>query len=209
MIRVLVADDHPVVREGLKRVIEKDSGMLVSAEASTSQQVLDQVAKERPDVLLLDINMPGRGGVEVLMQLKIHHPALPILVISMYSEDQYATRVLRAGASGYMTKESAPSQLVKAIRKVLRGGKYVSPTLAEKLAIDLGTGSKLPHETLSDREYQVLCMIALAKTVSEIADELSLSVKTISTYRARILEKMDLGNNVQLARYALKQGLVD
>ncbi len=209
MIRILVADDHPVVREGLKRVIEKDSGMLVSAEASTSQQVLDQVAKERPDVLLLDINMPGRGGLEVLMQLKIHHPALPILVISMYSEDQYATRVLRAGASGYMTKESAPSQLVKAIRKVLRGGKYVSPALAEKLAIDLGTGSKLPHETLSDREYQVLCMIALAKTVSEIADELSLSVKTISTYRARILEKMDLGNNVQLARYALKQGLVD
>jgi len=209
MIKVLVADDHPVVREGLKRVIEKDSGMFVAAEASTSQEVLDQVEGNPLDVVLLDINMPGRGGLEVLQQIKAYHPSLPVLVISMYSEDQYATRVLRAGAAGYLTKESAPSQLVKAIRKVVRGGKYVSPTLAEKLAIDLGTGAKLPHETLSDREYQVLCMIASAKSVSEIADELSLSVKTISTYRTRILEKMDLGNNVELARYALKHGLVD
>ncbi|HSR68295.1 MAG TPA: response regulator transcription factor [Acidobacteriota bacterium] len=209
MIKVLVADDHPVVREGLKRIIEKDSAMLVAAEAGTSQEVLDRLVAQLPDVVLLDINMPGRGGLEVLQQIKLHYSSLPVLVVSMYPEDQYATRVLRAGAAGYLTKESAPSQLVNAIRKVVRGGKYVSPTLAEKLAIDLGTESKLPHESLSDREYQVLCLLASAKTVSEIADELSLSIKTISTYRTRILEKMDLKNNVELARYALKHGLVD
>lgn len=209
MIKVLVADDHPVVREGLKRVIEKDSGMLVAAEAGTSQEVLDRLAAKRPDVVLLDINMPGRGGLEILQQIKTHYPSLPVLVISMYPEDQYATRVLRAGAAGYLTKESAPSQLVKAIRKVVGGGKYVSPTLAEKLAIDLGSEAQFPHESLSDREYQVLCLLASGKTVSEIADELSLSIKTISTYRTRILEKMDLRNNVELARYALKHGLVD
>lgn len=209
MIRVLVADDHPVVREGLKRIIERDSAMLVAAEASTSQEVLDQLAANHLDVVLLDINMPGRGGLEVLQQINAHYPSLPVLVVSMYSEEQYATRVLRAGASGYLTKESAPSQLVKAIRKVVLGGRYVSPTLAEKLAIDLGTESMFPHESLSNREYQVLCLLASAKTVSEIADELSLSVKTISTYRTRILEKMGLRNNVDLARYALKHGLVD
>ncbi|HSR50212.1 MAG TPA: response regulator transcription factor [Acidobacteriota bacterium] len=209
MIKVLVADDHPVVREGLKRVIEKDSGMLVAAEAGTSQEVLDRLAAKRPDVVLLDINMPGRGGLEILQQIKTHYPSLPVLVISMYPEDQYATRVLRAGAAGYLTKESAPSQLVKAIRKVVGGRKYVSPTLAEKLAIDLGSEAQFPHESLSDREYQVLCLLASGKTVSEIADELSLSIKTISTYRTRILEKMDLRNNVELARYALKHGLVD
>lgn len=209
MIRVLVADDHPVVREGLKRIIERDSAIVVAAEAGTSQEVLDRLAADRLDVVLLDINMPGRGGLEVLQQIKAHYPSLPVLVVSMYPEEQYATRVLRAGAAGYLTKESAPSQLVKAIRKVIRGGKYVSPTLAEKLAIDLGANSTNPHESLSNREYQVLCLLASAKTVSEIADELSLSVKTISTYRTRILEKMGLRNNVELARYALKHGLVD
>ncbi len=210
MIRILVADDHPVVREGLKRIIESARDMRVTAEAGTSAEVLEAVRLEVPDVVLLDISMPGRGGLEVLSDLRTEFARLPVLVVSMYSEDQYARRVLKAGAAGYLTKESAPGQLVRAIRQVVRGGRYVSPTLAERLAIDLqAPEGKSPHELLSDREYQVFCMIADALTVTEIAERLFLSVKTVSTYRARILEKMGLKNNVEIARYAIRHRLVE
>ncbi len=210
MIRILVADDHPVVREGLKRIIESARDMRVTAEAGTSAEVLEAVRLEVPDVVLLDISMPGRGGLEVLSDLRTEFARLPVLVVSMYSEDQYARRVLKAGAAGYLTKESAPGQLVRAIRQVVRGGRYVSPTLAVRLAIDLqAPEGKSPHELLSDREYQVFCMIADALTVTEIAERLFLSVKTVSTYRARILEKMGLKNNVEIARYAIRHRLVE
>jgi two-component system, NarL family, invasion response regulator UvrY len=161
-------------------------------------------------VVLLDITMPNKSGLDVLKQLHSDMPRLPVLVLSMHSEDQYAVRVLRAGAAGYLTKESAPAKLVQAIRKVVRGGKYVTATLAEKLVYDLdNASSKAPYEILSDREYQVLCMIASGKTVTMIAQELALSVKTISTYRVRILEKLNMKNNAELTRYAIKEGLVD
>ena len=170
-----------------------------------------QVLKSKPcDVVLLDITMPNKSGLDVLKELHAESPRLPVLVLSMHPEDQYAVRVLRAGAAGYLTKETAPVKLVQAIRKVIRGGKYVSPTLAEKLVYDLDVDtSKAPHEVLSDREYQVLCMIASGKTVTDIAEELALSVKTISTYRVRILEKLNMKNNAEITRYAIKEGLVD
>src|SRR6185503_4377405 len=161
-------------------------------------------------VVLLDITMPNKNGLDVLKQIRAESPRLPVLILSMHAEDQYAIRVLRAGAAGYLTKESAPAKLVQAIRKVVRGGKYVSQSLAEKLVYDLDSDSvRPPHEVLSDREYQVLCMLASGKTVTMIAEELGLSVKTISTYRVRILEKFNMKNNAELTRYAIKEGLVD
>jgi two-component system invasion response regulator UvrY len=210
MINVVVIDDHAVVREGLKRIISENPGMAVSGEAGDGHEAM-RVVKENPcDVVLLDITMPNRNGLDVLKQIHTESPRLPVLVLSMHAEDQYAIRVLRAGAAGYLTKESAPAKLVQAIRKVVRGGKYVSTTLAEKLVFDLDSDTdKVPHETLSDREFQVLCMIASGKTVGDIAEELSLSVKTISTYRVRILEKLQMKNNAEITRYAIKQGLVD
>jgi DNA-binding NarL/FixJ family response regulator len=168
------------------------------------------VGNKEYDVVLLDISMPGRSGLDILKQLKGERPKLPILILSMYSEEQYAMRALRAGASGYMTKESAPDELIVAIRKVSEGRKYVTPSLAEKLAISLELGEeKAPHELLSDREYQVMCMVASGKTIKEIADELSLSVKTISTYRSRILEKLSLKTNAAITHYAVQNRLVD
>jgi len=210
MIRILMADDHAIVREGLKHIIAKTDDMTVSGEADNGQQLLDKVREQRFDVLLLDIGMPGRNGLEVLKQIKTDLPRLPVLVLTIYPEEQYALRVLRAGASGYLTKESAPERLVEAIRKVSAGGRYVSPTLAERLAVEAaGDISRPLHESLSDREYQVFCMIALGKTASEIADELSLSVKTISTHRARLLQKMQMKNNSELTHYAMQNHLVD
>ena len=210
MIKVLVVDDHAVVREGLKRIIAENMGMTVTGEAADGFEALRLVKSEPCDVVLLDITMPNKNGLDVLKELHAESPRLPVLVLSMHGEDQYAIRVLRAGAAGYLTKDSAPAKLVQAIRKVVRGGKYVSPTLAERLVFDLGTDSdKAPHEILSDREYQVLCMISSGKTVTEIAEELSLSVKTISTYRVRILEKLKMKNNAEITRYAIKEGLVD
>lgn len=210
MINVVVVDDHAVVREGLKRIISENPGMTVSGEAADGHEALQVVRSTPCDVVLLDITMPNKSGLDVLKQLHFESPRLPVLVLSMHSEDQYAVRVLRAGASGYLTKESAPAKLVQAIRKVVRGGKYVSPTLAEKLVFGLDSPSeKAPHELLSDREYQVLCMIGSGKTVSEIASELALSVKTISTYRVRLLEKLKMKNNAEMTRYAIKEGLVD
>ena len=210
MIRILMADDHAIVREGLKHIIAKTDDMTVAGEADSGQQLLDKVREQRFDVLLLDIGLPGRNGLEVLKQIKTDLPRLPVLVLTIYPEEQYALRVLRAGASGYLTKESAPERLVEAIRKVSAGGRYVSPSLAERLAVEAaGDISKPLHESLSDREYQVFCMIALGKTASEIADELSLSVKTISTHRARLLQKMQMKNNSELTHYAMQNHLVD
>jgi two-component system invasion response regulator UvrY len=210
MIRILIADDHPIVRQGLKQILTEEPDVVVVGEAQNSQELLELVRKQDWDIVILDITMPGRGGIDVLKELKHERPKLPVLMLSVHPEDQYAVRALKAHASGYMTKDSAPEELVKAIRKILRGGKYISSTLAEKLAFDLETETEKPlHETLSDREHQVLLMIASGKTVSEIAEELSLSVKTIDTYRARILEKMKMKTNAELTHYAIKNKLVE
>jgi len=210
MIKILIADDHPIVREGLKQILQEASDIVVADEASNGQEVLDKVWKNDYDVILLDISMPGRSGLEVLKQLKSQKPGLRVLVLTMHPEEQYAVRVLRAGASGYLTKESAPDELIKAIRKVSRGRKYVSSSLAEKLAFELEIDSEKPlHETLSDREYEVMRMIASGKRVKEIAEELFLSIKTISTYRSRILEKMKMKSSAELMHYAIQNKLVD
>jgi len=210
MINVLIADDHPIVREGLKHILQETPDMVLADEASKWQEVLEKVWKNDYDVVVLNITMPGRNGLDTLKQLKSYRPKLPILILTMHPEEQYAVRALRAGASGYLTKESIPDELVKAIRKVSLGRKYVSPSLAEKLAFDLEIDAEKPlHETLSDREYDVMCMIASGKMVTKIAEELFLSVKTISTYRYRILEKMKMKRNAELIRYGIQHRLVD
>jgi DNA-binding NarL/FixJ family response regulator len=211
LIKVLIADDHAIVRKGLKQILADTTDTVAVGEATTEQELFDMVRSiEDLNVVVLDLSMPGRGGLETLKQLKLEYPKLPVLILTIYPEDQYAIRVLKAGASGYLTKESAPDQLVTAIRKVARGEKYIGPRLAERLAADLGRDFDRPlHEALSDREFQVMRMIAKGKTITEIADELSLSVKTISTYRARVLEKMKIKNNAEMTHYAIEQHLID
>jgi len=209
MLKILIADDHAIVRQGLKQIVTETADMIVAGEASNGQELLNKIQENDYDVVVLDITMPGRDGIDVLKQLRSERPELPILMLSIHPEEQYALRALKAGASGYLTKESAPDELVVAIRKVSRGGKYISSSLAEKLAFELEVGhEQAPHETLSDREYHVMCLIASGKTVMEIAQELSLSEKTISTYRSRILEKMKMKNNAELTYYAIKNQLV-
>ncbi len=209
MLKILIADDHAIVRQGLKQIVTETPDMVVAGEASNGQELLNKINENDYDVVVLDITMPGRDGMDVLKQLRSERPELPILMLSIHPEEQYALRALRAGASGYLTKESAPDELVVAIRKVSRGGKYISSSLAEKLAFELEAGhEQAPHEALSDREYHVMCLIASGKTVMEIAQELSLSEKTISTYRSRILEKMNMKNNAELTYYAIKNQLV-
>ena len=209
MIDVLIADDHPVVLEGLKQIVAETPDIVIKGEASSGAEVLEKVRAGRWDVVVLDLTMPGIHGLDLLKRLKTEHPQLRVLVLSIHPEDQYAVRLLRAGASGYLNKRSAADQLVEAVRKVAKGGKYVSPTLAEKLAFDLDIDSdRPPHERLSDREFQVFCLIASGMTVTEIAEELSLSVKTVSTYRSRILEKMNMQRNAELTRYAIEHELI-
>lgn len=210
MIKVLIADDHTVVRQGLKQILSADKQMSVVAEAANGNEVMRALEQAKVDVLILDVTMPGRNGLEVLKDVKRTYAALPVLVLSMHPEDQFAIRILRAGASGYITKESAPEELVEALRKVCSGGKYVSPQLAERLAVFIeDDNTRAPHERLSDREFQILRMLALGKTVTEVADELLLSVKTVSTYRSRVLEKMKMTTNAELTRYALQSGLIN
>jgi two-component system, NarL family, invasion response regulator UvrY len=210
VIGVLIADDHAILRRGLKEILEDDLKDATYGEAGNAQQVLAEVQRYEWDLVILDITMPGRSGLDLLRDLKQLRPNLPVLVLSMHPEDQYAKRVLKAGAAGYMNKETAPKELVKAVGKVLSGGRYVSAALAEKLASDLSADTeRLSHERLSDREFEVLRMIASGKTISHIAEELHLSVTTVSTHRARILEKMGMANNAELMRYAMRNGLID
>lgn len=211
MIKVLIADDHAVVRSGLKQILDETEGEIrVEGEATNGREVLEKIQAREWDVLVLDITMPGRSGLDILKDIRQIKPSLPVLILSMHAEEQFATRMLKAGASGYLNKESAPEELVKAIRKVQAGGKYVSATQAERMVAELtGDSNKQPHELLSDREYEILCLIASGKTATQIAKELSLSVKTVSTYRSRILEKMNLSTNAQLTHYAIKNGLVN
>lgn len=209
MTKILVADDHAVVRKGLVQIISEAMDLEVAAEASNGSEVIDLMRADEFDVVVLDINMPDKGGFETLQQLSAEFPDVPVLVLSMYSEEQYAVRVLRAGASGYLTKESAPDQLVTAIRRVASGNRYVSPAAADVLVKLLdGDPDKLPHEILSNREFQVLVQLAEGKSVTEISEALSLSVKTVSTYRSRVLDKMKMGSNAELARYALENDLI-
>lgn len=208
-MRILIADDHAVVRQGLKHILAEAFKRASFGEAADSRQTLERVGKEPWDIVILDLTMPGRSGLEVLKEIKRTHPTLPVLILSMHPEDQFAVRLLKAGASGYMTKESAADELVGAVRKAIAGGRYVSPVLAEKLATLLATDvSTAPHEILSDREFLILTLIGSGKTVGAIARELALSVKTISTYRGRLLEKMSMSNNAQLIHYALQNNLV-
>jgi len=210
MLRVLIADDHAILRRGLKEILLREFDDAACGEAGEAAQVLYQVRSQPWDLVILDVSMPGRSGLDVRADLKQLRPAIPGLMLSMHSEDQYAKRVLRAGAVGYMNKETAPEELVKAIRRVLAGGRYVSATFAEKLASDLrGDPGRPVHESLSNREFEVLRMIASGKTNSQMAEELHLSLTTVSTYRARILEKMNMANNAELMRYALQNRLID
>ena len=209
MIRVFVVDDHSIFREGVRQILEETPDIRVAGEASNGRDALDQVVAEAWDVLLMDLSMPEGGGLEALQQIRSVRPDLPVLILSMYPEAQYAVRVLKAGAAGYLNKDAAPDELVDAVRKVAAGRKYVNPEVAEHLVTRLGPDPPgLPHEALSDREFQVLRLIASGKTVTDIGLELALSVKTVSTYRSRILDKMGMSSNAELTRYALENQLV-
>jgi DNA-binding NarL/FixJ family response regulator len=209
-IRVFIADDHAIVREGLKQILAEQRDIVVAGEAETGLDAVRLFRKSRCNVLLLDISLPDRNGIEVLKQIKDEKPDLAVLMLSMHREDQYAIRALKAGAAGYLTKQSAPKELVNAIRQVAGGQRYVSAQLAQVLAAQVGDGfEKPPHESLSDREYQTLTMIASGKTVGEIAKELSLSVKTVSEYRSRLLSKMKLKTSAELTHYAIRNQLIE
>ncbi len=209
-IRVFIADDHAIVREGLKQILAESPDIIVAGEAENGLDAIKLFRKSKCHVMLLDISMPDRSGIDVLKQVKKENPEIAVLMLSMHREDQYAIRSLKAGAAGYLTKQSAPRELVTAIRQVATGQKYVSAALAQELASAIGDDHDTPlHDTLSDREYQTLTMIASGKTVSAIAEELSLSVKTVSEYRARVLVKMKLKNSAELTHYAIKNQLIE
>ncbi|WP_374404065.1 response regulator [Niveibacterium sp.] len=208
-IRVLIADDHAIVRQGLRAILSDTTDMIVAGEAENGVRALQLLRDGAWDVVLMDVNMPDRNGIDTLKLVKKEFPKLPVLMLSMHPEEQYAVRALKAGASGYLSKQSAPEQLVLAIRQVASGKKYVSAEVAEQLATAITEDDRAPHERLSDREYQTLCMIASGKTLTQIGEELNLSVKTVSVYRARLLEKMKLKNNAELTHYGLKHGLVE
>ena len=210
MIKILIADDHGIISKGIKHILSRTSDIEVTAEAITGQEALEKIWTSHFDLVILDISLPGRNGLEILKQIKSQKPKLPVLILSMYPEEQYAVRVLRAGASGYLTKESDKNELVEAIRRIAEGKKYITPSLAEKLASELEpSNDKALHERLSDREYHILCLIAKGKSSNEIAEELALSVKTVSTHRARVLEKMGMKSNAELTYYAVQSKLVE
>lgn len=209
-IKILIADDHAIVREGLKQIVAEEKDIQVAGEAENSEQMMKHLEKENWSLIILDINMPGKSGLEALKDIKLLYPDLPVLILSMFSENQYGIRAIRAGASGYLKKVSAPTELVIAIRKIVSGGKYINPSLAEKLAEKFGkTEKEFLHDKLSDREYQIMCNIALGKSAEEIARDLSISINTVYTYRNRILEKMSMKSNVELAQYVLSNKLVE
>lgn len=209
-MRILIADDHAVVRRGLRETLNEAFSRVTFGEAKTAQETLDNVRRQDWDVVILDISMPGKSGLDILDDMHRLRPNMPILLLTMHPEGQFARRALKAGAAGYLTKDSVPEELKKAVRRVRAGGRYVSAALAEKLAFDLGRNADAPvHELLSDREFQVLRMLASGKTVKQIADEIALSVKTVSTYRARVLIKTGMKTTAELIRYALQAGLVD
>jgi DNA-binding NarL/FixJ family response regulator len=209
MIRLLIADDHPVVREGLRRIVQEAPGMEVVGEVADGAELFAHLPRLPADIVLLDVSMGGLGFLETLQRLRAEHPTVAVLVLSVHPEDQYAVRALRAGASGYLTKDHSPDELAEAIRRVHRGHKYVSPQLAERLAADLTAGARdVRHEVLSDREYEVLCLLGSGRTVKETAGSLQLSPKTVSTYRTRVLEKMHASTNADLVRYAALHGLI-
>ena len=208
-IKIIIADDHPLFRRGLKHALEETPDIEVIGEASNGDSLLSMIKSDNLDMVLLDISMPGKSGLDLLKQLKSEHSKLPILILSVYPEEQYAVRFIKAGASGYLTKESAAEKLAEAIRKIAAGGKYASTAVIEKLAFDFSDSEKPLHEKLSDREYQVFGMIAIGKSLTEIGVDLSLSVKTISTHRTRILEKMKMKKNAQLIHYAITRNLLE
>jgi len=210
MIRILIADDHPLIREGLKKTLQAERGMEVVCEASNGQEVLDLVNKHDLDIIIMDLSMPGIGGLDVIKELKRQKYKVPILILSMHPEERFAIRVLKAGGAGYLSKENAPDNLVDAIHKIVSGRKYITPTLAERLAFELEERTeKLPHEELSDREFQVLCMLASGVSIKEISDKLFLSINTVNTYKVRIYEKLKIQSVVDLTHYALKYHLID
>jgi DNA-binding NarL/FixJ family response regulator len=210
VIRVAIADDHTIVREGLRQLLESAGDIVVATEAVNGHEVVERVRDTEFDILLLDLSMPGRSGMEVIRQVKGEKPKLKILVLSMHEENQYAVRAIKAGASGYLTKDSASAQLVLAIRKLAAGGAFISAEVAEQLARDAqGTTDALPHTTLSDREYQVFRMLVAGDSLTEIAERLNLSIKTISTHKARLMQKMNVGNQAELIRYAIAHKLTD
>jgi DNA-binding NarL/FixJ family response regulator len=210
MYRILIADDHPIVRQGLKHILEESGYVRSIEEAETGREVVDKIRQSPFDVILLDISMPGMSGLETLEEIKKLNPSLPVLILSMYPEEDYAVRALKTGASGYLTKKSAPDELAKAIKKIARGERYISPALADFLAVNLTEDREKPlHESLSARELQVLRLIVAGKSIKEIAGEVSRSPKTISTFRSRILQKLDMKNNAQLFQYAIRNNLID
>jgi DNA-binding NarL/FixJ family response regulator len=210
MIRLVIVDDHAIVRSGLRQIAQSEGGISVVGDAADCGELLDLLRKTDTDVVLMDISMPGKSGLDALKQVRERWPKMAVLMLSMYPEDQYAVRCVKAGASGYLHKNSSPETVLEAIHTVARGKKYITPELAEQLATHLSEGSeRLPHELLSDREYQTMSMIASGRTLTQIAEEMSLSPKTVSVYRARLLEKMKLKNNSELTHYALKQKLVE
>ena len=209
-IKILIADDHAIVREGLKQIVAEEKDMIVTGEAENVSRLLNLLQEKEFDIIVLDINMPGRSGLEALKDIRQNYPHLPVLILSMFSEDQYGLRAIKAGASGYLKKVSAPTELVSAIRKIVTGGKYINPSLAEKLADNYtGTKKEQLHEKLSDREYQIMCNIAVGKTAEEIAQDLSISINTVYTYRTRIFEKMSIRSNVELTKYVLQNKLAE
>jgi two-component system invasion response regulator UvrY len=210
MIKILIADDHAIVREGLKQIVALEKDLRVTGEAGSAAELFEQLEKQSFDIIILDINMPGRSGLDIMKDLNSRFPNLPVLILSMYSEEQYGFRAIKTGASGYLKKVSAPEELVTAIKKIVSGGKYISPALAENLAKNVSIKSTKPvHENLSNREYEIMCKIASGKSAEEISDELSISINTFYSFRNRILYKMKLKSNVEITQYVLHNKLLE